>query len=497
MNYKRFITARPVDIATKGSGTDVIREKGIKKLLATLGDSYWHARAGAGLSLGKSRHKDAMEAILRLTEDGNLSVRMATAVALGICGNKEAVPHLLSLLESKKTATSIAAGSALSLGLLGDPSATDRLIKTARTAKNLDLRATALVGLGLSGDRRAMPTLEKLLFEGRENKALLSMAVWAYAQIVLKIPKEKPIKTKAGIAKLLLLMGSKHKEVRQAVAAALADIPGGHVHMALERASLKDGDGRVRGNALMALAWRSRGGEPVDAIHLFPVAFGREKNAERRGYAVVAAGLSRAPEMGDWVARIFRTEKSMPLRCAAALALGLGRFNGAADLLRPHVLGDNTPYELRRWASIGLGLTGDRRSTPALARILIHGVPKTKREGKGRQTYIRYCAAQALALSGDPSAVGPLEKALTDRNPTLRGASAAALGPYQSSTSIQALSDAIDREKVGDLRADFASALGNVLIDKAVRYTLSQLPRGFSVPAAKRFGLLYLLLTLE
>jgi HEAT repeat protein len=496
MNYKRFEEAHPVDIAT-GEGTHQMKEAGKKKLFATLKDSFWHTRAAAGLSLGKCRAEGAFEALKELSKDGNLDVRMASAVAMGFTGKPEATPHLLSILESKKTATRIASASALALGLLGEVSATNALIKTAQKAKNAELRATALVGLGLSGDERALPALEKMLFSSGDNRDVLSMGVWAYARIISGFPKEDTEKIQKEMKKLLRLLGSRYREVRQAAAAALADIPSDDVAKVLERVASRDSDPLVRGYALMSLAWRSRRGESNNASRLFTAAFNKEKHVDRRGYAIVAAGLSQDPEMMDWIVQVFGSTKNQDMRCAAALALGLGQFDGASETLKPVALGDKTSYELRKWACIGLGLTKDRSATPMLKRILMFGNSRSAREIVGQQTYTRYFAAQALALIGDPSAVPVLEKTLADQNIYVKGAAAAALGPFQAATSIKALSEAINGEKFGNMRANFASALGNVMIVKEVRETLSDLPRGFSVPSAKQFGLLYLLLTLE
>ncbi len=79
-----------------------------------------------------------------------------------------------------------------------------------------------------------------------------------------------------------------------------------------------------------------------------------------------------------------------------------------------------------------------------------------------RSYKVRLAAALALGKIGDPAAVGPLQKALSDSNKTVRGVVAQALGRLGSPEAVQGLTDAQKREQDPFVRREISKALAHL-----------------------------------
>lgn len=96
------------------------------------------------------------------------SLQVESIRLLGELGAKEAVPDLLEFIARSEDHRSVLV-SMYALGLMQDIRATSYLISTASSVSTDPYRRRgAIVSLGLLGDKRAIPTLEKILLDDKE-----------------------------------------------------------------------------------------------------------------------------------------------------------------------------------------------------------------------------------------------------------------------------------------------------------------------------------------
>ena len=121
-------------------------------------------RGYASVALGLLRHKEASEELLELCQDKTISptLRLKTATSLGLMGDRDAVPVLVSSLEHASSLEAFAS-SARALGLIGDRTAVGPLLGLAQdTDERAATRAFACVALGLLGENTPLPFNEAL-----------------------------------------------------------------------------------------------------------------------------------------------------------------------------------------------------------------------------------------------------------------------------------------------------------------------------------------------
>jgi HEAT repeat protein len=128
------------------------------------------ARAAAAGALGELADPRSAEALMRVLDDGNSTVRRSAARALGRIRDPRAVEELCLMLADVEHGPREAA--AVALGEIGDARAVGPLIE-ALAAKSLSIRWSAARSLGEIGDRRAVAPLVPLLEEqsGSTRKA--------------------------------------------------------------------------------------------------------------------------------------------------------------------------------------------------------------------------------------------------------------------------------------------------------------------------------------
>ena len=119
-----------------------------------------------------------------LAQTRNPSTLGALAIALGLCGDREAAPDLLALLQQKRNDEQLCGYVCLGLGLLGDRAATAqvRLVLQGSTRRPALLRQAA-IALGVLGDREVTDDLLQLLGDGDTNLARLSAVAVALGLI--------------------------------------------------------------------------------------------------------------------------------------------------------------------------------------------------------------------------------------------------------------------------------------------------------------------------
>jgi len=310
-------------------------------------------------------------------------VRGAAAFGLGVLGARQALPGLLSALDSQE--------EALQVGALG-----------------------AIVHLN---DPQAVPALTALL-----NSSTASVAVRAAAAGALGALGDETVPALAAV-----LDGAPEPNLRQAALEALAAVGGKRAGAAVltfvSSGFLSQCDPAVCGNlALSALAALAKLGEADVALQLFNAALDALKPAlpfvfafaEQNLVDVVVALATVAP-------RVLDVLLGDPNPFVAALGLAaLPRVRGQAA--RSTLLRFVDPDEnrlLRRMAFEGLSPLAVAADTPLFAQALFD---------RDRRT--RAAAFEAIARVGDARAVAPLFTALTSEDLSLRLQAVAAAIAY-------------------------------------------------------------------
>jgi HEAT repeat protein len=123
-------------------------------------------RARAAHLLGAVRARGVSQALVRALADPEWTVRRAAAKALGKLGDEACVPPLGEVLGRTREETEVRVAAACSLVSLGDRSAVDFLLTTARLAGSPSEGEMAVETLGEAGTPEAIESLRLLFVDG-------------------------------------------------------------------------------------------------------------------------------------------------------------------------------------------------------------------------------------------------------------------------------------------------------------------------------------------
>jgi len=493
-------------------------------------------QSAAILSLAKIGVRDEIPFIMSVaknqhqgTEKYHKVVEESAALALGIMQERtpEVRKFLVDLALDDAAPTRTRAFAAIALGLLGDREgaagqnaeslAALKSLVTRKSA-NRDIPCAALMGIGLLGDRSAVNDLLKWLAEEKAGETNLDDVALSYVAAALgKIgqPGLGGPETHDVVDALREQLVKKNTTTRRSAAIALGQVaPQGDekVQMLAVRhlsdlaklegkvdtqtinfglvslgriAGVKpaeDGSSAgcpaaVREKALATLTTAFEKGSQqttkafaslgvalaamdLDAAQKAPIQekireeLGREKSPEVRGAYAISLGMLRDLKSSALLQDILKkTNDERVVRGAAAVALGLMQDNSARDLVRA-TLAENENRELRVDAAIAAGLLVDQQAVTTLVSIL---------EDKKSSQFILGSAAMALGQIGNEKAVDPLVRILRDDQkdyPDLtRALAAVALGQIGDKSDIPVLSRA---SKDVNYRA-YVEAIGELL----------------------------------
>jgi HEAT repeat protein len=176
-------------------------------------------------------------------------------------------------------------------------------------------------------------------------------------------------------------------------------------------------------------------------------------NADAKTRADAAMSLGK---IGHWKAVPILEESlgdpSVNVRFASALALGHVPAEDAVSLLADTGIKD-THWWVRYAATVALGDTKSPAAVPALAEVLAHDL----------RWQVRQQAARSLARFKGKRVVGLLDNALEDLDPSVRYSAAKSLGEIGGLDSLDALHDALERERDPLARGAIRSALERVV----------------------------------
>ena len=353
-------------------------------------------RSVAAVALGMTKHASAgrilREALARNVEASGRDARnhrAALITALGLAGDREAVPvlqHMLLSVDARDDRARAHAASAL--GRIGDPAALPPLIK-ATDDDDAGVRQAAILALGAFRDSSSVQALRKTLgygsYELERCCAAISLARVAGPAAVGALSDLTTTKTGRslrGFATLALGLTGARRDAAPVLRGMLAlrseDSLRGAAAIALgllaDRDSLPAISGvyddasssaELRGYALLA---RAMVGDPGAERAIRGVFAGREQPAVGRG-AALAAGLRPCPGGSALLARVVLEERDPTVRGAALLGLGLAPDRAPAALFTDFAKGGSATHAERIAAITALGQIALDGALPPVARI--------------------------------------------------------------------------------------------------------------------------------
>ncbi len=459
----------------------MIREKINPVLKYALKDGFYDTRAAALIALGKTGSPDALEDLKSLMDDENKFVRESSFLAMGILGNKEAIPQLIEVMTDSKAGRKLVgrkngvlnrtrAFAALAIGLIGsrhadlsDTQAVSALLDqmNAKEGAQRDIQVGPIVALGIMRCKEAVPDLIKF-FKTKSNNAVVRSYVAtslgkigdpAAVKVLLKGLKDKQNAVTQSCAMALgLLAKPDNVDVVKGLQKLVKSSPdlgaknfaiismgeiGGQANLSELIRMARKGNLFMRTFSSMALAVymdkNKADPERVNVCKRLHKYFKSEKNLDVRGANAIALGIMRYTEAGEDILNDLKKGGQAELRSHLCIALGLMDYDAAIKEVRETVT-DKGNIELRRNAAIALGLLGDKGALKVLEEEM---------SNSARSKAVHGAVTQGLGFIGDVSAVPILVKFVRDRQEyqnVTRAFAAVALGLLGDKDNIPVLS---------------------------------------------------------
>jgi HEAT repeat protein len=437
----------------------------------------------------------------RLRRDDQ-EVRETAALALGVSGQKAALPLLLALLNDEsegrrlmdrsevtpRTRAFAAYGAALLVrnGLATDAGAAQQVhdalwpIAQNDSEKNRDLRIAAVNGLGVLCDplvsranRVAWQTVDELFAWyqtrlGRADELIQAQAPVAIGRLLGRGNSAVHERMKQHFAKVLNGADKRSNPILQSCALALGMLalppeqhePDAEVAEALQRHFDKGTDRLARYFAVMAMG---RIGGPSHRQWLLAT-YGRANRSTERPWLAMALGLighaAAANGTGDALTaqlllEDLPTAPKPDAQSAYAVALGLCAHRPAAPLLTRLLRENEADESLSGYLCLGLALLGEPGATTTLSTVMVRAQ---------RRPFLLLQAAIGLGRLGERSANEQLLAMLRDSSSTAVLATLAnAIGQIGDRRAIEPLRAlATDPNLTRLARAFVAAALGGI-----------------------------------
>ncbi|MBN2492349.1 MAG: HEAT repeat domain-containing protein [Planctomycetes bacterium] len=491
-----FVGARrPPDPAARPFGADARVRLVRPDLELLLREDKTLVRVAAALALGQLGDPRSAGALLDAVGDSNADVQDAAVLALGMVGDPDGVRALEELLG--KTANGarlvrqsqvndrLRATAALALGLTGRADALFGLAAATDRTEPRDVRAAAVLGIGLldgeGGDSHLVEVLE------RKNSGAQIRAAAAIALGHTGGELARPA--------LLSALRSTNTEVRRAAALALGNLVFPRPEAArlaqarARRREAKDAapEALARMDAFLATleaaaAREANEAERFDAARGRALRIAAAEDAEQgvRQFAAIALGQTGGPEERGFLVALLE-DRLLELRPFAGLALGILGGRGADDdgraatvLLREFRAASRLDHRVA--FAVALGLRGWRGA----------GEPILAEMERVTDPLSRSYHAVALAMLGHTEALGAVVKVMLEaRERDELQQSAMAYGLLATAQSTEMLAERLARSR--DRFERKQAAVGLALFGRSSDLrALSRYLRDTSQPASDR-----------
>jgi HEAT repeat protein len=430
----------------------------IPGLIDACSDKFFDTRAAAVIGLGKTRDKaKVMPTIVKLLADEDKQVRESAALALGILGDKECIPILLSIMqetpEGKKLCnnsilTRTRAFAAVGLGLVKDEAAIQPLLAQLQAnEKQKDVPICAAIALGVMGEvaKPALPDLTKIAQDKKVDDFIRAHVVSAIAKI----------RDKSAIPTMQALLQDDSLHVLRSAVQGLGILADSEdtksINLLIDQIE-KSRDTQAKNWSLISLG---RIGGPTARKALLTALQKEQRSTQAFAAlgAAIAAFNSKEKDNSDGklILDNLRDVKDPSVKGAMCIALGIMEYKDAEEDLVTLLTGKESP-DLRGYAAVALGLMQAQKAKPHIKAVLKEkGDPDLQRS-----------SATALGLMSDREAIPLLVNIMKDASTEFVISSAAlALGFIGDSSAVKPLLAFVKDTKTADLaRANATSALG-------------------------------------
>jgi len=423
-----------------------------------LEDENMGVRRSAALALGQLGDPRSIDALTAAVGDGNTDVRDTAILALGMLRDGKGVPALTALLRGGETAAKLVrqskiddqrrATAALGLGLTGKVEVLPALAAAAVRDQPRAVRSAAIFGMGLLTLPEAEAYLARLLSRKKTDIQLKALAATALGKIGGAVSRNA----------LLHAIDSSKSEVRRSAALALGHLePPQPARTRLET---------VRAHRRSAKSVTPDVIAKLDATIKELEERAKKERAELDRFEKARRRALRIAALGDAVYSV---------RQFAAIALGqVGVAADRGPLIR---LLEDKMLSIRPFAALGLGILGgrgeDRDGTAA--RVLLFEFEATARLGH------RAAFAVALGLRGWRDAGASILARMKDQtSPVARSYYAIALGMLGYTEALEPVVDSIMTNRNTRAIQQAAMAYGLLANQRSADYLAKLLDSGRS-----------------
>lgn len=326
------------------------------------------------------------------------------------------------------------------------------LFNKALKDSNLYVRVAAAQGLSKFGDNKVNSTLKKAFYDEKqlyvENNIIFAMGLTGDATNAIVLKEIAINKQETEINRAYAILGLGYVKNNEDVIKTLKDL-----------VVQPDKDEVVASAALALGNLKEPSAVPILAklIQSGVLYQGEKYDRKVRAYAALGLGRIGTKEAVNELKKSL-DDKDKELKESVAIALGTTKLT---EVLNPLIqLLSERDLSVRGFAAISLSQISDKAVYPALLSAYINA----------KDPQLDGMVVLAMGLSGDKRAVSELQKILNTKNkrPLLKGAAAVSLGLLKDTSSVQIISDLLDKSNDPVLSAYLTISLGMIGDSKAV-----------------------------
>ncbi|MAG56257.1 MAG: hypothetical protein CMJ83_08205 [Planctomycetes bacterium] len=441
-------------------------------LKLALKDSYYDARAGAVIALGKvGKGEELIDNIKGLLSDKDKVVRESACLALGILGSKGAVTDLFEVVRNTRKGKKLVgvgtrdilnrtrAFATVAIGLIGtrgqlDSEITGELLKLAQTpSKQKDLQVGPALALQLIPGNDAVPQMLEIFKDSQQDR-------FVRAHIGVALGK---VGAKSAVGTLVKGLSDKVNFVQYSSAISLGLLTEKEDRDTINKLIRKAKSASDRGTRNFCIMALGEIGNAKGRAFLMELA--KKGKLHDQSFACLALGVmgfkfdDEKTEMGRLILDLYRKTKSESQRGPMAIALGLLEYVPAQDVMRQGLVRPGS-QNLKGNLATALGLMNDKHAIPSIQELV-------KQKG---DPDLRKRAAIALGLLQDTEGVEILRKVISESTASkaILGAATVALGYIGDRSAVEILVDFVENPKKThqDVTRAFATVALGFLGDK-------------------------------
>lgn len=406
-------------------------EEPLRQLLKkTIKDDDRNIRMVAAVAIGRIADPKLTDLLLEaLASDKSDDVVDTAVISLGIMGSTKPVDKLWEILSNPKNRAMTRGFAAIALGFTRSNAKTNEMVDLLYKEKDDQVKAAIAVGLGLSGDLKAIEPLGKVVLTS--NKKVFDEITRSFAAVSLGRLKHADT-----LNYLLKAIEVKEEEVRRAAWLALGELEISDPKLdnlrtsALIKGIGKEDDSQALGFLLVSLG---KTNSNFASFHLKKQLLDA-KNANVRGFAAMGLGLLRDEKSIQALHEGWKKAKTVTLINAITIGFGLARETNAVPLILERLKERKGDRAYQVYAAEAFALMRARDAVPILTEMM-----------KNSSNFVDVTRACAIALQMIGENVRPqLEKLMKEGNNFIVANAALTLGQTGNKEVLKSLLDSYE-----------------------------------------------------